>query len=301
MATREGLRTGVMTAAGATAGAVVALAGVGVLLAALTGSLQDVCLGLMFGPLLVAGGGWTLVGAVSWGRGKAALGPVRLLTATDRFVPGDALDVRVVFTPRRAVTLDRAEVGVECTDELGDSSTLVARTTATLIGAPIDLGPGEQVVLGARLRVPTDGVPTRLPGEEDVGRYAWTVRCTLEAGALRSAEASRGITVREEPDGAVRTPLPAPTVAPPSAGDTRRLRPAVAFPAPDLRVVGTIEVEVQPNQRCPFCRDALQGVAADALMTCAGCQAVFHRACALEVGSCTTAGCRNNRRTRTRA
>ena len=48
--------------------------------------------------------------------------------------------------------------------------------------------------------------------------------------------------------------------------------------------------------RCPYCHEGLAGVKASDLQTCVGCRAVLHRACLKEYGSCTTRGCRNNRR-----
>jgi hypothetical protein len=63
-----------------------------------------------------------------------------------------------------------------------------------------------------------------------------------------------------------------------------------------IRTTGTIEVEVQGQQICTYCRERL-GSRPRRLLTCSGCRVVYHRACILEFGCCATAGCRNNRRT----
>lgn len=51
-------------------------------------------------------------------------------------------------------------------------------------------------------------------------------------------------------------------------------------------------LQVQPEQRCPFCHDALAaGDAPVALTSCPDCRAVFHADCVPEDGACTTLGC----------
>jgi hypothetical protein len=63
-----------------------------------------------------------------------------------------------------------------------------------------------------------------------------------------------------------------------------------------VKTRGTLEVRVQSQQLCVFCRERL-GSNAKRLLTCAGCRVVYHRACILEFSSCASTGCRNNRRT----
>ncbi|MFC1706122.1 hypothetical protein ACFL59_04760 [Planctomycetota bacterium] len=60
-----------------------------------------------------------------------------------------------------------------------------------------------------------------------------------------------------------------------------------------VRSADTVTVKVQPEQRCPYCRDRLLPVQPEDLLICGGCEGVFHRACVREARSCTTPGCRN--------
>lgn len=290
--------------AGALCAAIIVVFGVGVLIAlpgwfvALDG--ESVCLVLTAGPVLVGVGSFLLKTVVSWGMGKADVGPVEVLTARRRFTPGEQVEVRVVFTPRVDLSLLRAEAHLVLRDEAGDSSDVVQRERCTL-SVPAVARANERVVLAGRPCVPL--APLALsadPGDPAGDRYRWTVEVVLEAGAWRRVEERYPIEVRADADGAPLRALPEPTPEATRRHNTHLLRPLERFPAApsDLQVVGTVEVEVQPHQVCPFCRDDLAGADPADLLTCAGCRAVFHRACAHEAASCTTAGCRNNRRAR---
>ena len=72
--------------------------------------------------------------------------------------------------------------------------------------------------------------------------------------------------------------------------------PSVSLVAP--RTVGAVKVDLQPEQRCAFCRESFAGAAAGALKTCAACGSTLHGACLDEHGGCCTVGCRNNPRER---
>lgn len=113
----------------------------------------------------------------------------------------------------------------------------------------------------------------------------------------------------------VELPIP-PEAAPSSAGVQWGLQVRIELPRwPDwtihvpLRVVAPggplvprLSLEVQPGQRCPYCRERVAAPEASSIRPCAGCGAVLHDACWAELGRCPSAGCgapaRDPRRTR---
>lgn len=88
--------------------------------------------------------------------------------------------------------------------------------------------------------------------------------------------------------------------APPPGPGVRPVRPSrVRELGPDERaVLGKADpadvVTLQPGQRCPVCRDDLEGKA-EPLTACPACRATFHAACVAPGAPCSTLGCAHGR------
>jgi hypothetical protein len=75
--------------------------------------------------------------------------------------------------------------------------------------------------------------------------------------------------------------------------------PVRVIPKPTPSPVPRLRAKGNNNSVCPYCRDAL-GSDASQHLACGGCRTLFHKVCIREFGECTTQGCRNRRRSRSR-
>lgn len=232
-----------------------------------------------------------------WNRiAEMRLGPVKVELTPSAPRLGQELSCRVTFTPAQDVALNEITVELLChrhkTNKDSKGRTYV-RTEQLFRGlymlheGRIAAGAGEPQALDGWLRIPGNAPPST----------ARSLTHTFWRGAVTTThtwELTLRLDVDDWADWSASFTLPVLDALPePDEPD----EPGSAPPGSDVRTAGTVTVSLGEEQTCPFCRDGL-GEAPHELLTCGACRTVFHRACMAELRTCTTTGCRNNRRTR---
>lgn len=195
------------TAAGCLAafGSVFLLAGLGAGLLSLGSCLGwakvsgDAWVGCIIGPVFTLVGGAIVAAGVSRMLARSKLGPVDLQVEPDPLAPGQRTRVRVVFTPRAFLRLERATAKLVGRERVVSGSGTNRRThthglheeVVELCGAR-ELAAGEPVVLEGDLAVPPGAPPSFSARDNELG---WLVATHLAIAGWPDWDQERQLTV----------------------------------------------------------------------------------------------------------
>lgn len=210
-----------------------------------------------------AAGAFVVIGGLLVLRNPAAerrLGTVHL-EAPAEVDPGETAVVFLSFQPPRPLRLNVVEVRLTASEVRRVDGSTVTREAARITERPAlpALVGRDGLRLRVELPLPESAPPTC---EEPDRRVTWSLEVRVD--------------VPRWPDWVVTIPLRV-------AGPATREREVIAVPR--------IAFDVQPGQRCPFCRDRVAGAGTGPVRPCGACGTILHAACWAELTRCPSAGC----------